>query len=504
MPDAAEFRPSLIPAKPGVYLYRDAFGKVIYVGKAADLRRRMSSYFQASRQHLADAKLRSLIHSIAQFEFHVVRSDDEALILESKLIREYMPRYNVLMRDDKRFQLIRIDLNTPFPKVELCRIQRNDGARYFGPFPHGAALRETVIFLTRHFRLRSCRAEIPDADTYKHCLAAVVKDCTCPCVGKVTPEAYRTQAEALMAAITGSIAPLTADIETRMKSAAGAKNFELAARLRDVNVNLQTVFGKRSRNFRYAKIPAMTEGDAVRDLQESLSLSRPPNLIEGFDNSHMAGHFPVSSMVCFVNGKAATSRYRRFKLRTAIEGYPDDYAAMKEVLTRHYSRKIAENQPMPDLVLIDGGIGQLHTAMKVFETLGIPWVPLASLAERQEEIFLPGREGSILLERHSPALRLLQSVRDEAHRFAVNYNRELRNQRLQESVLDSIEGIGEIRKIKILSEFGSIRELRKADAATLRQRIPGIGSEVAERIVRTLKRSRTPRSIPLVSNEKGE
>lgn len=499
MPEVFEFRTGEIPAKPGVYIYRDRFGTVIYVGKAANLRKRMSSYFQASRQKLADSKLRSLINSIHFWEYHVVRTEDEALILESRLIKEYMPRYNILMRDDKRYQLIRIDTHAPMPKLEVCRIQRHDGARYFGPFPNGTALKETVTFLTRYFKLRGCKTENPDAETYKHCLAGTIRDCSRPCIGKVSNAEYQAQIAALIDAIDGSISPLCAAVEAEMKNAAENKNFEAAARLRDVMVNLQTVFGQKSRNFRYAKIPVHTGEEAMLDLRDALRLSALPKMIEGFDNSHTSGYLPVSSMVCFIDGKACPARYRRFKLRDAVEGYPDDYAAMTEVLTRHFTRKIAENLPMPDLVLIDGGIGQLHIATKVFESLQLQHIPLAGLAERQEEIYVPWQTDPIVLERHRPALRLLQSVRDEAHRFAVTYNRELRNKKLQESLLDKIEGIGDIRKKQILIAFGSVRALRKADSEEICKRVPGIGVQLAEKILRHVKGTRPVR--PIIINQ---
>ncbi len=486
--DASLFRPNLIPSSPGVYLYRDRFGTIIYIGKARNLRKRMSQYFQASKQRLSDPKFRSLINSISHYEYHCVKTEDEALILESKLIKDYMPRYNILMRDDKRFQLIRMNLHEALPALSLCRFERQDNARYWGPFPHGVALKETVQFLTRFFKLRSCKTSTPDADTYKHCLSAKVKDCTAPCIGKVSEEEYQKQVESMLKVLEGSITPLCKTLENKMKEYAEKQQFEKAARTRDIIENLQIVFGQKNRSFKHAKAPALTGMNAVHELQQLLKLPVPPRRIEGFDNSHISGHFPVSSMVCFIDGKPAPSKYRRFKLKTAIEGYPNDYAAMREVLTRNYSRRLIEGGEMPDLILVDGGKGQLHIALDVLKELGLEHLPVIGLAERNEYIYQPHNPDPIILERHNIALRLLQAVRDEVHRFVISYNRNLRQQKMTESILDDIEGIGEQRKIQLLQAYGSIHAIRKSTPEEIAKRVAGLGITLATKIHEILQK----------------
>ena len=380
--DKSEFHPSEIPAKPGVYVYRDRFGKVIYVGKAANLRRRMSSYFQPSRVVRADAKLRSLINSISDWSYEVVRTEDEALILESRLIKDFAPHYNVLMRDDKRYLLLKIDWHEKFPTLKLARLKKNDGAQYFGPFPKGGALKMTLEFLLAHFGLRACRDSEPDEETRKRCLKRIVKDCCAPCTGAVTPEEYRERVEQAVAVLNGDIAELTAAIREKMTAAAMEQRFE--------------------------------------------------------------------------------------------------------VLVRHFGRLLEEKRPLPDLVMVDGGKGQLSSAIDALVEIGCPPLPVIGLAKRNEEIYLPGRSEPVVLDRHNPALRMLQALRDEAHRFAITYHRELRNKRIEQSRLDEIQGIGDTRKKQLLRAFGSLRALKKATPDEIAEKVPGIGEALAEKILAAL------------------
>lgn len=482
----SEFRPQKIPTNPGVYIYRDRFGKVIYVGKAAHLRNRMSQYFQPGRLRVADSKLRSLINSIEQFEFYTVKHEDEALLLESQLIKEYMPRYNILLRDDKRFPLLRIDLKNPLPRLELCRFNRHDGAKYYGPFPHGSALRETMRFLSCYFKLRTCTYQTPAEPEYRHCLAARVKDCSAPCVEKVTPQAYRDQMAALMLQLESNLTPLRDLIQEKMLRFSQKEQFEKAAQWRDILNNLESVFGRKMRQFKFAKIPSLTGLDAVEALQKTLELSKMPHHIEGFDNSHLGGSFAVSSMVCFIDGRPVPKLYRRFKLRENQAHKIDDYAAMAEIVKRHYLRKLSEHNPLPDLILIDGGKGQLHAAQTVLNELGLQAITLISLAEKNEEVFTLRSPDPIVLERSNIALRLLQAIRDESHRFCITYNRALRNEKMRESQLDYIDGIGEERKKALLQAFGSIRQIKKATVEEMVKAVPGVGVNLAEKILKSL------------------
>ncbi len=487
MPDKSEgFHPGEVPAKPGVYIFRDRFGQVIYVGKASNLRRRLSHYFQPSQERRGDPKLRSLIKSIHSWEYQLVRTDDESLILESRLIKQYAPRYNVLMRDDKRYLMAKINLNEPWPRFELARLRKDDGALYFGPFPHGTALRETIDYLTVHFGLRSCSVPEPGPEVRKHCLKRIVKDCSRPCDGSVTQEQYRALVQKMLGVIEGDTSELVVELENKMKEQAAAARFEQAARTRDVIANIKQIFGRKNRNFSNAAIAAVPGEDAVADLRLALGMKSSPDHIECFDNSNLMGTYAVSSEVCFINGRPARDRYRRFRVKTV--GQADDFATMHEVLTRHYSRKLAEGQPPPSLIVVDGGKGQLSAAIKSLLEIGYPPTPIIGLAKRNEEVFLPGRSEPVIIDRHRPALRLLQALRDEAHRFAISYHRQLRLRRVQESLLDDIPGIGEKRKASLLRAFGSVRALRKADAQEIVDKVPGIGLAFAETIAEHLRK----------------
>ncbi|MDR0932814.1 MAG: excinuclease ABC subunit UvrC [Victivallales bacterium] len=481
----SEFHPSEIPNKPGVYVYRDWSGKVIYVGKAANLRRRMSSYFQPSRIVRADAKLRSLINSIEEWSYEVVRSENEALILESRLIKDYAPYYNILLRDDKRYLLLKIDWNEKFPTLKLARLRKNDGSRYFGPFPNGGALRMTLEFLLANFGLRACRDSDPNEDTRKRCLKRIVKDCCAPCVGAVSPEEYRQRIERAIAVLDGDIAPLIASLKQQMSEAAQAENFEKAARLRDVMTNLDAVFGKKNRIFSRPKLPGSSlGGEAVNALGDALGLPTPPTNIIGFDISNILGKLAVASLVAFKDGKPDKENFRRFRIRTVHQS--DDFAMMREVLHRHFGRLLAMNLPLPDLVMVDGGKGQLSAAIDALCELNCPPLPVIGLAKRNEEIFLPGRSEPIVLDRHDPALRMLQALRDEAHRFAISFHRELRHKLIEQSKLDEIPGIGDSRKRELLRAFGSLRNLKKASVAKIVQKVPGIGEHIANAVYNAL------------------
>ena len=484
-----EYHPSEIPPKPGVYMFRDRFGKVIYVGKARDLRRRLGNYFQPSRRRTGDAKLRSLINSIAEWSYTVVRNEDEALLLESQLIKNYAPYYNILMRDDKRYLLLKVDLAEKFPTINLARLKKPDNARYYGPFPHGTALKMTREFLLAHFGLRGCKSSDPDEETRKHCLKKIVKDCCAPCTGKISAEEYRKKVDAALAVLEGDIAPVKAAIREKMLKAASENKFEAAAKYRDIAANIDAVFGHKNRIFENPSLPGQQfpPGETgIRALAQRLGLKTLPRKIICFDISNILGTLAVASMVTFTDGKADRQAYKRFRIKTVMQS--DDFAMMREAVSRHFARLLAEKRPLPDLLMVDGGKGQLSSAIDALIAVNAPPLPIIGLAERNEEIFIPGRSEPIVLDRHDHALRLLQSVRDEAHRFAITYHRSLREKRIQASLLDDIPGIGDIRKRQLLRAFGSLTRLQAADAEEISIRVPGIGRSTAEKIVQHLSK----------------
>jgi len=481
-----KFYPGDIPDKPGVYIFRDGFGKVIYVGKAINLRKRMSHYFQPSRKISSDPKLRSLINSIGAWEYITLKSESESLLLESRLIKQYAPYYNILMRDDKRYFLLKININQPMPRLSLVRFRKDDGAKYYGPFPHGAALKHTVNFLSTYFKIRLCNVYEPDKNDRKYCMDARVKLCCEPCVGKVSNEHYMEKVNNLLKVLDGDINDVVLSLEKEMYSFAQNEKFEKAALRRDMIRNIKEIFGKQGRTFRFAAIPVKLGETAVDDLQDALGIKNRPDVIEAFDISNLSDQIAVASMVCFVNGKPDRKKYRRFKIKT-IEGI-DDFGMMREVIGRHYKRKLDENRTMPSLLMVDGGKGQLSSALEILVKLNISAFPVIGLAKKREEIFLPGKSDPIVLDRHRAALRLLQAVRDEAHRFAVSYNRELRLKRIQESILDDIPGIGSIRKIAILRAFNSISDLKKCTPEDICKKVDNIGIKLAETISDYLKK----------------
>ncbi|MCJ8330541.1 MAG: excinuclease ABC subunit UvrC [Lentisphaeria bacterium] len=474
------------PGKPGVYVFRDKLNDVIYVGKAKSLRKRLATYFQPSRERTADHKLRSLISSIAFIELHIVKSEPESLLLESRLIKKYTPRYNIMLRDDKRFLLIKIDMNNPWPRLQLARLEKDDGCLYIGPFPVAGALRDTVNYLTQYFGLRTCTKKIPDEQDYKHCNNDIIRYCSAPCIQKISSADYKEKVTDMIKVLEGDIKAVDADLEEKMTVYASKLNFEMAARMRDVRKNLLYALGRNDRRYKQGTKQNYPGMEAVDELQEILELKTKPRHIECFDISTIMGSFTVASMVCFKDGKPSTNDYRHYRIKT-VEGI-DDFASMREVVFRRYKRQIEEKNNLPDLIVIDGGKGQLSIAYEVLIHFDIDEiVPVISLAKREEEIFTVFGDESIKLERHKKSLRLVQAIRDEAHRFAITYNRDLRRKRILDSLLDEIPGIGEKRRIDLLKKFGSVKSMRKYDAAEIVKRVPGIGEKLAGEIIAHIK-----------------
>ncbi len=469
---------SQLPHKPGVYLMRDRFGTVIYVGKARVLRKRVSQYFHPARRHGWDLKLAALIEAIEDFDVHLVKSEPEALLLEGKLIKEFKPRYNVSFRDDKNFLLIKVNLNDPIPRFALTRVRQQDGAKYFGPFASSGACRRTITMLRKKFNLRGCRPLQPTERDYKHCLYGHLQHCSAPCVAKVTFDDYRRQVAEACDYLEGQTGEWEKELEAQMRKASEARDFEKAARYRDMISDLRETT-RKSRKF--TRMPVKLPGsiDSGRDLAalaQALGLATPPARIEGFDISNISGTFMVASMVSFLDGKPDRAHYRRFRIKSVVA--QDDFACMAETVRRRYSRLQREARPMPDLILIDGGKGQLGMACRELAKLGLEGVPVIGLAKEFEEIYRPGESAPLRLGLDSGALKLLQRVRDESHRFANTYNAELRLKKISESILDELPGIGGSRKAALLKKFGSVQRLRKASLEDIQQ-VPGFGKKSA-------------------------
>ena len=501
-----------LPHKPGVYLMKDRFGTVIYVGKARDLRKRVTQYFHPSRRMGWDLKFNALVEAIHDLDVHVVRNEPESLLLEGKLIKEFHPRYNVSFRDDKRFLLLKVNLNDPIPRFTLTRLRQDDGARYFGPFASSGALRNTLTMIRRKFNLRGCRPLTPTDADYKHCLYGNLKFCTAPCIGNVTRDQYLQQVLAACDFLSGQCEEMQEQLEAEMKSAAVAQDFEKAAALRDALADLRRTTQK-TRQFPRLPYTLPVAIDPQRDSEElatALNLPAPPERIEGFDISNISGTFAVASMVSFRNGRPDRSNYRRFKMKTVIG--QDDFASMAETVRRRYTRVLREaaeseqtgksprSPALPNLILIDGGKGQLNAACAELAKLGLSNIPIVGLAKEFEEIYRPGESEPLRISHDSGALKLLQRVRDESHRFANTYNAQLRLKKISESILDEFPGIGGQRKAALLKKFGSVQRLRMATVEQISE-VPGFGGKAAGEL-KTFLEARTDRPLsPLLQGE---
>jgi len=464
-----------LPHRPGVYLFRDRFHRVIYVGKAKDLHRRVGQYFHPSRRMGADLKTRALLESIAELETHGVKSEPEAILLEGRLIKEYRPRYNVSFRDDKRFLMVRVDMDEPFPKFQTTRMKREDKARYFGPFAHSGALRQTLSLMRRKFGLRSCRPEVPGERDYRHCLDHVIKNCSAPCVGRISREEYGERVKQACEFLEGKTQEMREDLKAAMKKAAERRDFEKAASLRNLVEDLKKTTRPAKRFFRDLPTTVVPERD-LEILRDVLGLIAVPARIECFDISNISDTHSVASMVVFRDGRPSRPAYRRYRIQ-GVAGQ-DDVGCMAEVIRRRCARWKSEGSTPPDLIVVDGGKGQLGAAVRELREGGWAEVPAIGLAKQNEEIFRPGRPDPIVLPKENGAIRLLQRVRDEAHRVANGYHQLLMKKRMEMSELDSIPGVSGVRKRALLKKFGSVGRVAKATVVQLAE-VEGVGEKVA-------------------------
>lgn len=581
-----------VPLQPGVYLYKDQNGQVIYVGKAKALRNRMRSYFQSTDN--LHPKVRAMMDRVADFDFIVTNTEVEALILENNLIKAYQPRYNIDLRDDKTYPYLKISTGDPFPRMYITREKKDKVSRYFGPYTDVGSLKETLRLLTTLFPLRTCKTL---RTGQRPCLNRDLQKCLAPCTGEVSPEDYQAVVNQVIDFLEGNSQGILQAKEAEMKEAAANLDFEKAARLRDQiyaikkigetqKVHLESpwnldlvglVMGEKESlalvfKIRSGKIIAKdtfwldrptgqeegelmsqflrryyTDNDdiprelavsvqpAEQELVEAwlqqitrhrvsikvpqrgdkrnlmdmmmenayllwkerhekdarqqeilvhlsrvLQLPVVPERIECYDISHLGGQETVASMVVFTGGEPDGSAYRRFKIK---QDQNDDFASLREALRRRFNQAREQNPaflPEPDLIVIDGGLGQVNAVQGVLEELGVD-IPLISLAKKNEEIYRPRVSEPLVLPRRDEGLRLLQRLRDEAHRFAVEYNRQRRTRRMTASALDNIEGIGPQRRRALLKHFGSVNRIREASLQELAA-VPGMNRTAAQRV----------------------
>ncbi|MGB9772691.1 MAG: excinuclease ABC subunit UvrC [Bacteroidota bacterium] len=598
-PVTLEERLQSLPGEPGVYQFQDAQGKVIYVGKAKNLRSRVRQYFQRSRPF--DPRLAALVSRIANVEIIVTDSEVESLILEANLIKRLKPRYNVNLKDDKSYPYI-VVTNEPYPRVAVTRRIVRDGSRYFGPFTEVKTLRSTLKTLRDVFRIRSCRYYIDEEVIQKKkirvCLDYHIKKCDGPCEGLISQQAYNDMIREVEKLLSGRTGSLVRELEARMKTLADEMRFEEAAEVRDKIEALKVYEAKQkvvtlekedrdvigvasaeddacgvvfkvregkligshhyyltgaedrtleelassfvsryyldtddvprevflpvqlsaaesveawltSKRGEEVKVMAPQSGDkveivkmavtnakllldelqlqrakqadfvphSVQALQRDLRLPVPPRRIECFDISNIQGSDTVASMVTFVDGSPKKSEYRKFKVRT-VEG-PDDFASMREVIRRRYQRMLEENTERPDLIMVDGGKGQLSATVAVLKELQLESIPVIGLAKRLEEVYVPYASDPLQIAKTSSGLRLLQRIRDEAHRFAIAYHRLLRSKRTIRTELEAIPGIGPKRAKKLLEHFGSMKMVLKASEVEL---AAVVGKSVAQKL----------------------
>jgi excinuclease ABC subunit C len=508
-----------VPHKPGVYLMRDRFNRVIYVGKARDLRKRVSSYFLPSKIAQADLKTRAMLDAVWDFETHTVRSDAESLLLEGKLIKEYRPRYNVSFRDDKRFLLVKIDMSEEWPRFRLARFKKDDGARYFGPYAHSGALRQTLNFMRKKFGVLTFGRGSPTDRELKSATYQVPVR-----LSEISAEQYRERVVQASEFLEGRSHEMIATLQEEMRKTAEKMDFERAAELRNMIEDVRNTTKPMRRFTRSSSFPSTIDPMAdVQALADALQLPRVPRVMECFDISNISTTHVVASMVCFRDGVPDKDNYRRYRVRTVVG--QDDFASMAEVVRRRYSRILLEARGanpeaadysqensfdaarrlereanpqsairnpqsyirLPDLIIVDGGKGQLSAACRELQRLGLHDLPIIGLAKEHEEIYRPGRALPLQLPMDSGALRLLQRIRDEAHRFANAYHQLLMKKRVEESILDDCLGVSQNRKNLLLRRFGSVNRLRQATVDEIAS-TEGIGRKLAKEVHQFLQR----------------
>lgn len=424
-----------LPKSPGVYLFKDTQGRVVYVGKAKDLRSRVSSYFRGSADLLATRgpEIARMITLVTDLDFLDCDTEVDALLKENRLIKDIQPQFNERLRDDKTFPYLEITASDDFPGVYVTRKPRPSGSKLFGPFTSASGLREAVNALQKAFKFRTCELHIVDGDEsrrfFRPCLLHAIKQCSAPCADLVSRAEYRKDIARLRRFLSSNRTTVLKQLNREMKALAENRQYEKAGRLRDQIKALQTLsLSGDPEADRQPEVFHVDPAEGLVRLGKLLELDQPPRTIEGIDIANLQGQESCGSLVCFIDGKPFKAGYRRFRIQTVQT--IDDYAMIREVISRRYRHAAAGEELYPDVILIDGGLGQLHSALDAFANLDIRPPMVISLAKREEELFIQARAHPLRLQRNDAALRLLQQIRDEAHRFAQHYHHILRRKRV--------------------------------------------------------------------------
>ena len=466
------------PDRPGVYLMRDENGEIIYVGKAKSLRKRVSSYFRHTH---ASPRLNKLVETIRDISTMRTETEIEALILENRLIKLYQPFFNVDLKMNERYAYIKITAEK-HPRIIVTRVKMDDGAVYIGPYVRVSEVRALLRLVERYLPLRSCGGAEAKPQNGRPCMKYSLGRCLAPCCGLCTENEYRDRVADVALLLQGHGAELVERLRKRMDKAARELKFEEAAHLRDT---IRAIWRVSRQQNTIPEIPSGKDNfwEVLNSMQKTFHLPVLPWRIDGFDISHSAGNFTVGVAVVFEQGYPNPSLYRKFNIRT-VEGI-DDFRSMKETLTRRYKRCLEGQEPLPQLILIDGGPVQLEFAMQALDDLGIHNIPIISLAKEFEEVYLPNQKEPVRLDHTDPVLRLLQHVRDEAHRFAITSHRTRRGKSLTRSKIEEVPGIGRAKAAMLITKFGSVRAIKDLPPEELAA-APGIGPALAKRILAKL------------------
>nr|WP_294192937.1 excinuclease ABC subunit UvrC [uncultured Cloacibacillus sp.] len=466
------------PDRPGVYLMRDENGEIIYVGKAKSLRKRVSSYFRHTH---ASPRLNKLVETIRDISTMRTETEIEALILENRLIKLYQPFFNVDLKMNERYAYIKITAEK-HPRIIVTRVKMDDGAVYIGPYVRVSEVRALLRLVERYLPLRSCGGAEAKPQNGRPCMKYSLGRCLAPCCGLCTENEYRDRVADVALLLQGHGAELVERLRKRMDKAARELKFEEAAHLRDT---IRAIWRVSRQQNTIPEIPSGKDNfwEVLNSMQKTFHLPVLPWRIDGFDISHSAGNFTVGVAVVFEQGYPNPSLYRKFNIRT-VEGI-DDFRSMKETLTRRYKRCLEGQEPLPQLILIDGGPVQLEFAMQALDELGIHNIPIISLAKEFEEVYMPNQKEPVRLDHTDPVLRLLQHVRDESHRFAITSHRTRRGKSFTRSKIEEVPGIGRAKAAMLITKFGSVRAIKDLPPEELAA-APGIGPALAKRILAKL------------------